>query len=288
MISYRLFTDSACDIPQDILNSWGYGFCSLSYVFEGDEKEYTDGELSAAEFYGRVRSGASAKTSAVNVLAFSEAFRAVLSAGQDLLYIGFSGGLSSTCHHAELAAQELREEFPERKILTVDSLCASAGLGLLLYLTSKRAAAGASIEEAADFAEKTKLHICHWFTVDNLDSLLRGGRVKNALAAVGGMLGIKPVVHMDNEGHLVPVSVSRGRRLSLRAIADKYKQLALVPGEGPVYISHADCMDDVNMLKDILRERCGADVDFVADVGSVIGSHTGAGVISIFFVGKER
>ena len=288
MSDYIVYTDSACDISPEILDQWGVKYLSLTFRFEGDETEYSNSDMPAEPFYAKMRAGEVAKTSAINTETFKDAFEAELRAGNDILYIGFSSGLSNTVNAAQLAANELLSEYPERKLIVVDTLAASAGFGMLLYLALKRKNEGATIEEAAQFVVETRLHQCHWFTVDDLMYLKRGGRISPAVALVGTMLGIKPVMHMDNEGHLVKVSQARSRKGALKALVDKYTELALEPGSGTVFISHGDCMDDVNRLKEMLKARHGVDVELVTYVGPVIGAHSGPGTLALFFLGKER
>ena len=288
MSDYIVYTDSACDISPEILDQWGVRYLSLTFRFEGDETEYSNSEMPPEPFYAKMRAGEVAKTSAVNVETFKNAFEPELRAGKDILYIGFSSGLSNTVNAAQIAANELLADYPGRKLIVVDTLSASAGFGMLLYLTLKRRDEGATIEEAAQFATDTRLHQCHWFTVDDLMYLKRGGRISPAVALVGTMLGIKPVLHMDNEGHLVKVSQARSRKGALKALVDKYTELALEPGSGTVFISHGDCMDDVDRLKEMLKARHGVDVELVTYVGPVIGAHSGPGTLALFFLGKER
>ncbi|MBQ8207633.1 MAG: DegV family protein [Clostridia bacterium] len=288
MKDYVIFTDSACDISPEILSEWGVPCVSLTFHFEGEDKEYSNGEMPVKDFYDRMREGGIAKTSAVNSEIFYEAFEKVVKEGKDLLYIGFSSGLSATYSAAKIASEELMKAYPESKVLTVDSLAASAGFGLLLYLTLEEKKKGAGIEEAAAFAENMKLKICHWFTVDDLKYLKRGGRVSPAVALVGTVLGIKPVLHVDNDGHLIKKTTVRGRKASISALADKFAELADNTAGGTVYISHGDCAEDVKLLEDIFKERFGIKIDIVTYVGPVIGAHAGPGVIALFFVGKER
>ena len=218
---------------------------------------------------------------------FRDAFVEQLNKGVDLLYLGFSSGLSTTVHSAEMAAAVLREEYPDRKILTVDTLAASAGQGLLVKLTVDRKNAGATIEEAAKFAEDTRLHIDHWFTVDDLKYLKRGGRVSATAAFVGGLLNIKPVLHMDNEGHLINMMKVRGRKASIKAIVDKYEEL-IIDRKEQVFICQGDCLEDAKYMESMLTERFNVPVQIITEVGAVIGAHTGPGVLALFFVGKER
>ena len=288
MSEYVIFTDSACDIKPGILKEWGIPYLPLTFRFSDFDKEHTDGDLDPVEFYARMRGGAVAKTAAVNSERFAEEFEKILSAGKDLLYIGFSSGLSTTYNSGRLAAEQLREKYPDRKIIAVDSLSASAGFGLLLYLTVQKKNEGATIEEAAAFAEETKFRLCHWFTVDDLVYLKRGGRISPTAAFVGNALGIKPVLHMDDEGHLINMSKVRGRRSSVLALADKYGELALDKKDGTVFICHGDCDTDVETLKSVLAERYGAKVMLVTYTGSVIGAHSGPGTLALFFVGEHR
>ena len=288
MNNYVIFTDSACDIAPELLSEWGVEYLSLTFRFEGEDKEYGNGDMPVVDFYNKMREGGIAKTAAINGEKFKESFEKALKAGKDILYLGFSSGLSATYASAKFAAEELAQEYPERKIMTVDSLAASAGFGLLLYLTVKEKENGASIEEAAAFAENIKLKICHWFTVDDLKYLKRGGRVSPAVALVGTVLGIKPILHVDNEGHLIKKSTVRGRKASINALADKFEELAENTKGGTVYISHGDCDDDIKILVDVFKERFGVDIDIVTYVGPVIGAHSGPGTIALFFVGKER
>lgn len=288
MSNYVIFTDSGCDINVNLLKEWGVPYKNLNFRFNDSEKEYSNEDMGVSEFYQRMREGAVAKTSAVNVDAFSNAFEEILKEGKDILYLGFSSGLSTTFNSARLAAKELSEKYPERKIITVDTLAASAGQGLILKLTLDKQKEGATIEEAAAFAEDIKFKISIWFTVDDLVYLKRGGRVSPTVAFVGNMLGIKPVLHMDNEGHLINVSKVRGRKTSIAALADKYGELATNLGGADIFISHGDCLSDAKYLAELLKTRYGATVDLITDVGTVIGAHSGPGTLALFFVGKHR
>lgn len=288
MNNYVILTDSACDIKPELLMEWGVHHESLTFRFNDSETEYADGSVDIKEFYDKMRAGGVAKTAAVNVEIFSALFEKYLKDGMDVLYLGFSSGLSTTYNSARIAAEQLREKYPERKILTVDTLAASAGFGLLLYLTVEKKNAGATIEEAAAFAEETKLHICHWFTVDDLVYLKRGGRVSATTAFVGNALGIKPVMHVDNDGHLINVTKVRGRKTAIAALADKFGELAVDRENGRIFISHGDCLKDVQELENLLKTRYNATVDVITNVGAVIGSHSGPGTLALFFVGNVR
>ena len=285
MSKYVIMTDSACDIAQSVLTEWGIDAVKMSYSFENGQG---DNDITSKDFYARMRAGEVAKTSAVNPDTFINAFASVLEQGNDILYLAFSSGLSTTCNSACIAAEELADKFPERKIVVVDSLCASAGQGLFVYLVNQKKLAGASLDEAAEYAEQIKLNICHWFTVDDLVYLKRGGRVSPAVAFVGGMLGIKPVMHVDNEGHLVSVDKVRGRKAAIQALAKKLEETALDKENGEIFISHGDCIDDANALADIFAQKLNAKVNIITDIGAVIGAHACPGTLALLCVGKER
>ncbi len=288
MRDYVIFVDSACDISCDLLNEWGVKYCSLSLAFSDDQKEYSDYEIPAADFYNRMRNGAQPKTSAANMGKFCDAFEQIVKDGYDILYLGFSSGLSATVNFAREAAEEIMSQYEGCKITVVDSLCASAGYGLLLKLLVDNKNNGMGIDELASFAEDTKLKVCHWFTVDDLKYLKAGGRISATTALLGGMLNIKPVMKMDNNGKLISVSKVRGRKAALKAIADLYAETALDKKDGVVFISHGDCIDDANLLADMIKENSGATVQITTYVGPVIGSHSGPGTLALFFLANER
>ena len=288
MSEYVIYTDSSCDIDPKLLAEWNVKRISLTFHFKDNEKEYTNDELPVDEFYQRMRDGEVAVTSAPASGLFADAFKKELTNGLDILYIAFSSGLSNTFNSARLAADELREQYPERSIVIIDSLSASAGFGMLVYLAAARKKEGASLEENAAFIRETIPHQCHWFTVDDLVYLKRGGRISSTVALVGGVLRVKPLLHMDDEGHLIKIDTARGRKQSIRAMADKYGELAIEPGAGPVFISHGDCLADAEYLAKILKERYGAEVSLITYVGSVIGAHSGPGTLALFFLGKQR
>ncbi|MBE6589317.1 MAG: DegV family protein [Ruminococcaceae bacterium] len=288
MANYVIYTDSACDICKETLSEWGVPYRNLTFRFADEDKEYSNEDMPVKGFYDRMRAGGVAKTAAVNSESFAEEFDKILAAGNDLLYLGFSSGLSTTFNSARLAAEQLREKYPERKIIAIDTLAASAGQGLIVYLTVKAKRDGATIEEAAAFAEGLIPRMGIWFTVDDLVYLKRGGRVSPTAAFVGNLLGIKPVLYMDDAGHLIPVVKVRGRKNSINMLADKYTELAANKEEGSVFISHGDCLDDAKALADILKTRHGIEVEIITDVGPVIGAHSGPGTLALFFVGNKR
>ncbi|MBR6407378.1 MAG: DegV family protein [Clostridia bacterium] len=288
MYDYVIFTDTACDISPSILAKWGVKCENMIITFDGEEGQYTSDEITVKDFYNKMRKGSIARTSAVNTETFKLAFEKELQLGKDILYMGFSSGLSTTYNSARLAANELSALYPERKLFAVDTLCASAGQGLLLYLTVQKRNCGATIEEAAKFALDNRLSLCHWFTVDDLVYLKRGGRISSAVAFVGGVLGIKPVLHTDNAGELKNVTKARGRKAAVKALADKYGELAIDPASGTVFISNGDCIDDAKKLAEMLKKTYGVKVQLITDIGPVIGAHSGPGTLALFFLGRER
>ena len=288
MNEFVLFTDSACDIAPATLKDWKVESISLSLLFDGEDKEISNYDITATDFYKRMRDGDTAKTSAINVEGFKTAFEPTLKRGNDVLYLGFSSGLSTTVNSARIAADELKEDYPAASVTVVDTLCASAGQGLLVYLAVKQRDEGKTLAEIAEYAEKTKVGMCHWFTVDDLVYLKRGGRISPTVAFVGGILGIKPVLHMDDEGHLISMSKARGRKNALKAIVDRFNELAVDKQNGTVFISHGDCIDDANELAGMLKDAFGVTVSIIADIGPVIGAHSGPGTLALFFIGKER
>ena len=286
MNNYVIVTDSACDLSLDLLKKLDVRSVALNFMFDDKEPLYTNYDMNPKEFYNKMREGHVAKTSAANAAMFRDVFEEIVKNGDDVLYLGFSSGLSTTVNSGRMAADELAEEYPDRKVLCVDTLAASAGQGLLVKLACDKKKAGASLEENAAYIESIRNNLCHWFTVDDLVYLKRGGRVSAAAAFVGGVLGIKPVLHVDNEGHLINMVKVRGRKISLKTIAEKYNQLA-INKNGTVFISHGDCMDDAKVMKKML-EDCGANVEVITDIGPVIGAHSGPGTIAVFFLGSEK
>ena len=287
MSDYIIFTDSGSDISPEMLADWGVKHRSLTFTFNDSETQYSNDDMPVEQFYEKMRAGGVAKTAAVNAETFREAFDEELKAGHDILYIGFSTGLSTTANSAQIAADELREQYPERKIIAIDTLAASAGEGLVVYLAVQKKNEGKSIEEVADYVRKISPDMCHWFTVDDLVYLKRGGRVSPTVALVGTVLGIKPILHVDDEGHLINIDKVRSRKGSIRALADKYGELHIDPNI-PVFISHGDCYDEADALGQMLKERYGVKEVVLTFIGPVIGAHAGPGTIALFFIGKHR
>ena len=252
------------------------------------DKIWSYAEIGFKEFYDKLRNGERATTSAVNVSEFTAVMEGKLKEGLDILFIGFSSGLSTTYQSGAIACDELREKYPERKLIAIDSLCASLGEGLLLYLAAKKQQSGASIDEVADYVRETIPHLCHWFTVNDLMFLKRGGRVSATAALVGTLLGVKPVLHVDDEGHLIPVSKVRGRRQSLDALVQKMEETAIQPADQTVFISHGDCLADAEYVAKRVREKFGVKNIYINFVGPVIGAHSGPGTVALFFIGEHR
>ena len=287
MSDFCIITDSGSDLTQAMAAALNISIVPLTVNFKGQSQSDSvdDG---VREFYDGLRSGEAATTSAINPTGWAEKIEPILAGGQDVLVIGFSSGLSTTYQSAVIAAEELKEKYPNRKIRVVDSLCASLGQGLLVWYACKKRDAGMSLDELADWLEENKFRLCHWFTVDDLMYLKRGGRVSAATALVGTMLQIKPVLHVDNEGHLINVSKARGRKASIEALAKKLGELGLEGENSTVFISHGDCIEDARHLEAILKEKYGVKEVIIGYVGAVIGSHSGPGTLALFFLGHNR
>ena len=290
METYRIITDSSCDLSQEMADALDLAVVPLTLNYNGAEyPNYLDYRaIDIKEVYAGLRAGAATSTIAANPAAWMSAAEPVLQQGEDVLILAFSSGLSTTYNAACIAAEELREKYPQRKIYVVDTLCASLGQGLLVWHTAKKRQEGATLEEARDFAEQNKLHLCHWFTVDDLYFLKRGGRVSAATAAVGSLLQIKPVLHVDDEGHLINMSKARGRKASIQALAAKVAETAYDPSKQTMFICHGDCLEDAKYLEKLVKEQYHVPEVHINYTGPVIGSHSGPGTLALFFVGRER
>ena len=288
MQNYIIVTDSGTDFTEKLKKELDVVQLELTIIVEGEEPK-PNNEVDNKELYEMLRAKKKATTSAINVESFENAMRPYLEEGKDILYLGFSSGLSSTYNAGRLACEELAEAFPQRKLYAVDTLCASLGQGLLVYYAAKMRLEGKSIEEVRDFAENNKLRLCHWFTVDDLFFLKRGGRVSAATAVLGTVLGIKPIMHVDNEGKLVKVGTVRGRRASIDELCNKAKASIIDAKEKLVaFISHGDCEEDAKYLADKIKKEVGFKDVIIGYVGSVIGSHSGPGTLALFYLGAER
>ena len=290
MSEYVIVTDSSADLTAGMAEELGVEVLPLSFMVKGQTyRNYPDNrEMDPGAFYAMLRAGEMATTAAVNVADYTSALEPLLEQGKDVLVLAFSSGLSATYQSSVIAVNELKEKFPERKIFTVDTLCASLGQGLLVYLAAKKQQAGASIEEVRDWAEENKLHLCHWFTVDDLHFLKRGGRISAATAVLGSMLHIKPVLHVDDEGHLINMGKARGRGASLTALVDHMEETAIDPASQVVFISHGDCLADAEKVAADVKKRLGVKEVVINHVGPVIGAHSGPGTLALFFLGSRR
>ena len=289
MRDYAIVTDSACDVWEELAQTLDLTVIPLTVRL--GEQEFPDkpGEgIRGADFYAQLKRGVPVQTSAPNIDTFLCAFRALLEEGKDILYLGFSSALSTTCHNAVIAADELRTEYPDRKILTVDTLAASLGMTLLLELTVKEKRAGKTIEEARDFAESMKSHICHWFTMDDLGQLRRGGRLSAGKALAGTILHIKPILHTSAEGTLVPMGSIKGRKAALESLVAKLKDTAILPETQTAYLVHSICPQDAEYVAARIREEAGVPNVRIGEIGPLIGAHTGLRTLGLFFVGQER
>ena len=290
MDDFVILTDSCCDMTAQMAADLELEVLPLSLNM-GDQvyHNYLDGrEIGFQDFYARLRAGALATTSAISVGVFDEAMRKILDSGRDVLYLAFSSALSTTYQSAVIAADDLREAYPGRKIFVVDTLSASLGQGLLVYLCVQEKRKGKTIDQVHVFAEETKAKVCHWFTVDDLNHLKRGGRVSAAAALLGTMLSIKPVMHVDDEGHLTKVGTARGRNASLKALVDHMAETAIDPAGQTVFISHGDCEGDANRVAEDVKRRFGVQTVVLNNVGPVIGAHSGPGTLALFFLGSRR
>ena len=289
MRKYVITTDNNSDLPDAYMQEHGVGCSYLSYAMVG--VNYThDNFLPVEEFYARMRQGSMPTTAQVNPENAKNLMEPYLKEGADILHIAFSSGLSGSYNSCKIAAEELAEEYPQRKIIVIDSLAASLGQGLLVHLAVQKKEAGEEMEQVARWVEENKNKIVHAFTVDDLNHLYRGGRVSKTTAVLGGMLNIKPVLKVDDEGKLVPVGKVRGRKKSLAALVDamdekigKYKDSC-----DTVFMSHGDCIDDVNYVLEKIKARYPVKTILVNHVGATIGAHSGPGTVALFFLGEHR
>ena len=287
MPNYNIVTDSCCDMSPEMYEQLNLTVVPLSMDFRGQVREDRSDD-SIKEVYAALRAGESAQTAAVNPDRWLNAMEPHLAEGRDVLVMAFSSGLSTTYQSAVIAGEELREKYPERTIYVVDTLCASLGEGLLVWYACKKRDEGMTLDELHTWVEENKLHLCHWFTVDDLMYLKRGGRISAATALVGTMLKVKPVLHVDNEGHLINMFKVRGRKASLDAIANKLGELGANYDNSTAFICHGDCLEDARYVEDILKKKYGVKEVYINYTGAVIGSHSGPGTMAVFFLGDHR
>ena len=290
MGDYILMTDSCCDLPGYLVEQLNLRVLPLAVHFDGEcYADLPDGAgISYSDFYRRIRGGEMPSTSAVNIGQYEQAMEAAVNEGKDIVCVCFSGALSTTYQSARIAAGTVREDHPHAQIFVIDSLSASMGQGLLLYLAAQQKEAGLSAQELADWIEANKLRVCHWFTVDDLLHLRKGGRISDATALMGTVLGIKPIMHTDEDGKLTATGKIRGRKQSLSVLVDEVKKRIEDPAQQTMFLCHADCAQEAYALANTLKEQLGVKDVIVHFIGPVIGSHTGTGTIGLFFVGQPR
>lgn len=284
---YVIVTDSCADLPKTTLEEYGIVSLPLELHFDNGESKYND-EIEYKAFYDRLRAKERVTTSSVNVERFTACFEKILLAGKDVFYVGFSSALSATYRMAALAAQQLREKYPEASLYTIDSLCASLGEGLFVTLLADKKREGMTLEALYAYAKALRLRVCHDFTVDDLFFLKRGGRISAATALLGTVLSVKPVLHVDDEGRLVSVRKVRGRRTSILSLFERMKENVTEEGKRRIYISHGDCYEDACLLAEMIRREYPDVQILVHYVGSVIGSHSGPGTLALFYLGRTR
>ena len=287
-MSYQIITDSACDLPAQMLQDLNIVTVPLIVNFRGEARNDSVADDQVKELYDAMRSGEVATTSAVNPDGWAKVIEPSLAAGKDALVMAFSSGLSTTYQSAVIAAEELKEKYPERTVLVVDALSAALGQGLLVWYTCKKRDEGLSLEALAAWVEENKYHVAHWFTVDDLVYLKRGGRVSAATAMLGTMLNIKPVLRVDDEGHLISMIKARGRKAAINALASKLGETGGSWDNSTVFICHADAVEDAQKLADLVKENYGVKEAFISNLGAVIGSHAGPGTLAFFFMADHR
>lgn len=287
MRDFIIVTDSTVDLPESMLEEQGIPVLQLNYVLDGKTYEDRKG-LSGKEFFDKLREGSMPTTSQVNPEQAKEFFEPFVKAGKNILCIGFSSGLSGTYNSERIAAEELSEEYPEAKIIVIDSLCASMGQGLLLAKALKKQREGMTLEELVQWLEENKLHICHNVTVDDLNHLYRGGRISKTTAVLGTLVQIKPIIHMNDEGKLIVIGKERGRKKALNTIVDRMGKQMEGYENDLVMVTHGDCLEDAEYVKLQIQKKYGIQNVVINGIGTVIGTHTGPGVVAVFCMGEKR
>ncbi len=286
-MKYIISTDSTSDLPASYVKEHNIVTQFLSYTFD-NEVYSADTQLEFKEFYARMRNGEMPTTNACIPAEVEKSFEVYLKEGYDILHISFSSGLSASYNNARIAANELAEKYPERKIVLVDSLCAALGQGLIVHYAVTMKENGKSLEEIAEWLEQNKLHVCHQFTVDDLHHLHRGGRVSKATAIIGTLINVKPVLHVDNEGHLIPLCNVRGRKKALLKLVENMGEQIEGYQNDLVCIGHGDCVEDAQFVADEIKKRFGIQNFMIDFIQPTIGAHSGPGTIALFFLGENR
>jgi len=284
-MSYQIITDSCCDFTEAQYKENNVSCASLTVTYNGESYTNFSDPAAVKAFYDELRGGIMASTAATNPDDWANLMKPILEKGEDVLALCFSSGLSTTYQSAVIAAKELREEYPERTIQVIDTLCAALGQGLLVWYACRKRDEGMEMDQLAAWVEANKLNICHWVTVDDLSHLKRGGRISATTAIVGTMLNIKPVIYVDNDGHLINTAKVRGRKAAMEYLVNKFDETAT--DKQTVFIGHGDCPEDAAALEAMLKER-GVQNVVTGYVGPVIGAHTGPGVLVLFFMGSHR
>lgn len=290
MDKFCIVTESTADLTPALVDRFDITVIPMRFSF-GDTEYYNypdNRALSPEAFYQMLRDGQVSTTTAINMSQFEEAFVPILERGQDILYLGFSSALSSTFGTAVVVAQQLRERYPARRIEVVDTLAASMGEGLLVCLAAMQQQRGANLDQVADWVRAHIFKLSHWFTVDDLIHLYRGGRVNALTAHVGTALGIKPILHVDDAGQLIPMAKIRGRKQSIEALAQKLKALGQDVEQQMILIGHADALDAAEYLAGLVRADFPSAEIQIGTIGPVVGSHTGPGALTLFFLGHCR
>lgn len=289
MNKYKITTDNTADLPYSYYREHDIEYMYLTYQLEGINYGKNN-ELNCKEFYDKMRNGSMPTTSQVNSEEAKEVLRPFLEEGFDILHLAFSSGLSGSYNSVRLAAEELQEEFPERKIVVVDSLCASLGEGLFVDKAVELKEEGKTLEENATWLEEHRKNFCHVFTVDDLFHLHRGGRVSKAAAVVGTMINLKPLLHVDNEGHLIPIGKVRGRKKSLAGLVALMEERvgSWKDKNAKIFISHGDCQEDAEYVAKLVKEKFGYETFLINTIGATIGTHSGPGTVALFFMGDYR
>ena len=285
-MSYQIITDSCCDLTDAQLKSLQVSCTNLTVMYNGENHTSFSDPAAVKAFYDEIRGGVMATTAAANPDDWAQMMKPALEEGKDALVITFSGGMSTTYQSAVIASKDLLEEYPQRKIIVIDSLAAALGQGLLVYHACKKRDEGMGIEELAAWVEENKFHVAHWVTVDDLSHLKRGGRISATSAIVGSMLNIKPIIHVDNDGHLINTAKVRGRKAAMEYLVKKFTETCT--DFDTVFIGHGDCPEDAAALEALLREAHPIKEVVTGYVGPVIGAHTGPGVLVVFFMGTQR
>lgn len=284
-----LFTDSCCDLPISFVKENNIQVMFIRVNINGEDIPDDLGQsISHKDFYNFIREGEMPTTSQVNVNAFEKGFRKYINEGYSVIYIGFSSALSGCLNSARLAKEIINEEIKDADITIIDTKSASMGLGLIVYYAANMLKDGKTKADIVNWIEDNKLKVNHWFTVDDLNHLKRGGRISSTVAIVGTMLSIKPIMHVDDEGRLIPISKVKGRKKSIKSLQEKLKEKIVNPENQTIFISHGDCLEDAEHLKELILKEVNVKDVIMNNIGPAVGSHSGPGTVALFFIGNNR